>query len=162
MTDVSIYVAVITAAAGVAGATISQGTTAIRESRQAKRDRQERHETATREACEKLLRATGELRNQVANNRSFRGDRAAMSARLEQVRVFAADTQLHAVSVGLLAPGDLAEPAGSLAVAAQSLAATATHDTDLDQGWVSVDPDFTTLDTRVDAFRRAALDHARS
>jgi hypothetical protein len=51
MADVSIYVALISAAAGVGGATIAQLTTALRESREAKRDRQERQAEATRQAC---------------------------------------------------------------------------------------------------------------
>ena len=161
MTSVSIYVAVITAAAAIAGAAISQVTIALKEGRQAKRDRHERRETATREACEELLRAAGDLRTQLANNRSFRGDRAAMSARLEEVRRYAAATQLHAVSVGLLVPDKLAEPADRLAVAARSLALVAANDTDLDQGWVKVDPDFTMLDACVDAFRSDALDYAK-
>jgi hypothetical protein len=161
MTSVSIYVAAITAAAGIAGATISQYITAFREGKQAQRDRQERHETATREACEKLLRAAGDLRTQVANNRSFRGDRTAMTARLEKVREHAAATRLHAVSVGLLVPGKLAEPADHLAAVAQGLAVAAGNDTDLDHGWVEADPDFTALDGCVDAFRREALDYAK-
>lgn len=160
MAGVSIYVAAITAAAGVAGATIAQVTTALREGRQAKRDRRERHQTATREACENLLRAAGELRTQVANNRSFRGDRTAMGARLEAVRRYAAATQLHAVSVGLLVPAKLAGPAGDVATAARDLAVAAANDTDLDQGWVNADPDFVPLDTSVEAFRTAALSYA--
>ncbi len=162
MTSVSIYVAAITAAAGIAGATISQYITAFREGKQAQRDRQERHETATREACENLLRAAGDLRTQVANNRSFRGDRAAMTARLEKVREHAAATQLHAVSVGLLVPAMLAEPADRLATAAQSLAVAAVKDTDLDQGWVKADPDFSPLDECAAAFRKEVLQYAKS
>ncbi len=162
MADVSIYVALISASAGILGATISQLTGALRESSQAKRDRQERSATATCKVCEELLLAAGDLRTQVANNRIFRGDRAAMTARLEDVRKHAAATQLHAVRVGMLVPGQLAEPADRLAAAASSLAAAAVNDTDLDQGWVSVDPDFTRLDACVDTFRREALAYVRS
>jgi len=160
MADISIYVAAISAVAGVGGATLSQYLAAFREGRQAKRDRQERQETATRKACEKLLRAASDLRTQVANNRSFRGDRVAMSARLEKVREYEAATQVNAVSVGLMAPGQLAKPADQLAGAARSLALAAAQNTNLDEGWVPVDPDFTELDTCVDAFKKQALDHA--
>jgi len=162
MADVTIYTAAIAAVAGVGGATITQYIAVVREGKQAQRDRQERHETAMREACENLLRAAGDLRTQVANNRSFRGDRAAMTARLEKVREYAAATQLHAVSVGLLVPLKLAEPADRLAAAAQSLTATAASDTDLDQGWVRADPDFTTLDECAEAFRKEILQYAKS
>lgn len=162
MTDVSIYVALISASAGVLGATISQLTGALRESSQAKRDRQERSASAIRKACEKLLRAAGDLRTQVANNRSFRGDRAAMTARLEDVRKYAAATALYAVRVGMLVPGQLADQADRLAEAASSVAVAAVNNTDLDQGWVPVDPDFSRLDSCVDAFRREALTYIRS
>ena len=161
MADVTIFTAAITAVAGVGGATMSQYIAAIREGRQAKRDRQERYETARREACENLLRAAGDLRTQVANNRSFRGDRAAMTARLEKVREQAAATQLHAVSVGLLAPDRLADPADRLAAAAQKVAEAVVKDTNLDKGWVDVDPDFAALDACVDTFRMEALKEAK-
>lgn len=160
MADVTIYTAAIAAVAGVGGATISQYLAAVREGKQAQRDRQERHEAAMREACENLLRAAGDLRTQVANNRSVRGDRAAMTARLEKVREYAAATQLHAVSVGLLVPAKLAEPANQLAAAAQTLTATTVKDTDLDQGWVKTDPDFTALDACAEAFRKEAVEYA--
>ncbi len=161
MSNVSIYVAVITAAAGVLGATISQLASALRESGQAKRDRQERYATAVREACENLLRAAGDLRTQVENNRSFRGDRTAMAARLEEVRNHAAATQLHEVSVGTLVP-KLAESAGRVAAAARSVAMAAADHTDLERGWVAIDPDFTTLDASVDTFRREVLAYFQS
>jgi uncharacterized protein YicC (UPF0701 family) len=157
MSDVSIYVAVITAAAGVAGAAISQVTGALRESRQAKRDREERHATAARQACEKLLRAVGNLRTQVANNKSFRGNRETMTPRLEMVRKYAAAARVHAASVALLVPADVAEEADRLAAAAGSLAEWTEQNTDLDLGAVNGEPDFGDLDRCAAGFRIKAM-----
>ena len=65
MADVPIYVAVITAAAGLIGALFPQASLVIREVRQAEKDRRERFATATREACVNLLQTSGELRTRV-------------------------------------------------------------------------------------------------
>jgi hypothetical protein len=151
MADVSIYVALISAAAGVGGATIAQLTTALRDSREAKRDRQERQAEATREACIKLLRAVGDLRTQVANNHSYHG--VEMGARLERVREFAAAAQLHAVRVSLLVPEHLAELADLLAAAASDLAEWTAQSTNLDEGSMIRTTDFRELDDRIRAFR---------
>jgi hypothetical protein len=158
MADVSIYVAVISAVAGIGGATISQITVAFREGLQAKRDRQERHAEATRQACVDLLGAAGNLRAQVANNYSYHGDE--MGARLEQVRKYAADTQLHAVSVSLLVPESLAESANLLATAAGSLADWTVGNTTLEQGSMIREPNFRQLDDCVKAFRTKVVGNA--
>jgi hypothetical protein len=159
MTDVSIYVAVISAVAGVGGATIAQVTTAFREGRQVKRDRQERHAAATRQACVKLLRAAGNLRALVANNYSYHGNE--MGARLEQVRRYAAATQLHAVSVSLLVPESIAESADLLATAAGSLADWTVSNTNLEQGSMIREPNFRQLDDCVKAFRTKVVGDAK-
>jgi len=86
MTDVPIYVAVITAVAGLLGALIPQASLVMREVRQAEKDRRERFATATRDACVDLLRAAGELRTLVENIRSYRGDAGGMRARVEEVQ----------------------------------------------------------------------------
>jgi len=157
MTDVvTIYTTAISAAAGISGAAISQYIGVIREGKQAKRDRAERHEAAKRDACEKLLRAAIDLRTQVANNRSFRGDRSAMTDRLEKVREHAAAAQVHAASVALLAPESVAEQADRLAGAAGELADWTAVNTNLDQGALNAEPDFTVLNDRLAAFRTSA------
>ncbi|HEY4851499.1 MAG TPA: hypothetical protein VII22_11925, partial [Streptosporangiaceae bacterium] len=84
MSDVSLYVAVITAAAGVAGGSIPSVTSVIRDGRQAKRD-QQNHQTETeRQACLDLLAAASELRARVANAADCHGDE--IDARLAQIR----------------------------------------------------------------------------
>jgi hypothetical protein len=155
MASVPIYVAAITAAAGVLGAAIPQLSILLRDVRQAERDRGERRAAERRQACLDLLRAVGELRTQVANNADYNG--TEMGERLAKVRKFAADAQLHAVSVALLAPVTFAEPAERLAVAANRLAEAAASDTDLKFGSTVRRPNFSELDKCVVAFRRIAV-----
>jgi hypothetical protein len=164
MTDVSLYVALITAGAGVFGAAVTQGAVTLRESLGAKRDRQERHKRAAREACENLLRAAGDLRTQVVNNQGFSGDRAALSARLEKVREYAAAAQLHAVSVALLLPERTAQKADDLAAAASSLADWAAANTYPELGGMDkkLQPDFGVLNACITAFRTEAVENARA
>jgi hypothetical protein len=159
MADVSVYVALISAGAAVAGATISQFTAAIREGRQAKRDRKERYEGAAREACVKLLQAAGELRTQVANNFEYHG--ADMPARLAEVRRCADATQVHAATVTLLVPENLGVQAEQLAAAADHLAREAAEKTNLRLNGMDELPSFSELDECVQAFRRIAIADAR-
>jgi hypothetical protein len=158
MTDVSIYIAVITAAAGVAGAAVSPVALAFKDGRQAKRDRAERQATAVREACVSLLRAAGELRTQVANARNYNGPE--MGARLEDVRRLAADTQLYAASVAMLADS-LATRAHLLATAAGKLADWTVENTNLTRGSLLLDPDFSELNTCTADFSKDAVAYAR-
>lgn len=157
MADVSIYVALIAASAGVVGAAVSPFGLAFKEGRQAKRDRAERHETAVRQACVDLLNAAGNLRMQVSNNRGFRGDRNAMSARLEAVRGYASATALHAASVSLLAD-NLTDSASRVADAAKTYADATVKLTDLDEGWMVDDPGHNELDDAIKDFRRSAIE----
>jgi hypothetical protein len=159
MADVSIYVALISASAGVVGAAVAPFGLAFREGRQAKRDRAERHATAVRQACVDLLSAAGNLRAKVTNNGTFRGDRPAMGARLEAVRDYASATALHAASVSLLARG-LAESADRVAVAAKTYADAAAQATDLDKGWMAVEPNHDELDDAISKFRQRATSDA--
>jgi maltooligosyltrehalose synthase len=161
MTDVSIYVAIITAGAGVAGAAISQVATVIRDVRQSERERQERSATTTREACVALLRAAGELRTLAENIRSYRGDANKIRERVEDARSRAEATQVHAVDVGMQAPDGLAEPADEVASAASALADDVARCTDLNQGVVIGNPDVTKLVECIDAFRHAAVRYDR-
>ncbi len=158
MPDVSIYVAVITAGAGVAGAGIPHFAIVARDVRLAERDRRERRAAAKRQACLDLLRSAGELRMQVANAAQYHGDE--MGTRLADVRKSAAAAQLHAVNVALLAPRKLGEPAQRLAAAASRLATAAADGTDMRVQEMIRLPDFTELDENFTAFRQIAVANA--
>lgn len=157
MADVPIYVAAITAGAGLIGALIPQAALVIRDVRQAEKDRRERFATATREACVELLGAAGDLRTLVENIRSYRGDAGGMRARVEEVLNHAEATRLYAASVSLLVPGRLATPADTVAAAARALADDVVRNTNLDRG-VSIDrSDTRALDTCITDFRDEAV-----
>lgn len=160
MADISIYALLISASAGVVGAAVSPIGLAFKEGRQAKRDRAERYATAVRQACVDLLSAAGNLRTQVANNATFRGDRTSMGARLDAVRNYASAAALHAASVSLLA-SDLAEPADRVAAAAKTYADAAAHSTDLDKGWMTVEPNHDELEEAIKEFRQRAIADAK-
>jgi hypothetical protein len=155
MADVSIYVAVISASAALLGSAIVPVSTAHQVRVQARRDRQERRETALRQACMDLLRAAADLRTQVANNHEYHGNE--MAARLAQVRQHAADAGVHAVSIALQAQPRLADPARRLAEAADRLAVATAGNTDLAMGVSVRPPDFTELDACVEAFGNSAM-----
>jgi hypothetical protein len=160
MAEVSIYVAVITAGAGIIGAAIPQVSMVLRDARKDRRDWRDRRAGEVRQACVDLLRATSELRTQIANNRTFQGAPEGMAERLEEVRQYAAAARLSATNVGLMVPERLAEPAERLAAAAASLADAAVRDTDLDLGRMTGEPRFQDLDTSMADFRTEAKAHA--
>jgi hypothetical protein len=157
MADVPVYVAVITAAAGIVGAVIPQAGIVLREVRQAERDRRERSVTAAQTACIDLLRAASSLGTQVENLRDYRGDAGGLRLRLEKVRKCLDETQLHAASVGMLAPDQLIERSSQLAAEAGALVKAVEANIDLDNdvvvGRIEVGP----LDTLVAAFRSEAV-----
>jgi hypothetical protein len=159
MSYVTIYVALITAVAGIAGATISQAFTNMRVSKRAERDRLERREAEHRQACLDLFRVVGELRTQVAFNRTHYG--TDMGDRLARVREYAAAAQLNAVRVELLAQGDLRSAAERLAASARSLGKATEVNTNLELGSVTDSPVFgeldEELDDRVETFRQLAV-----
>lgn len=157
MADVPIYVAVITAAAGLVGALIPQAALVIREVRQAEKDRRERFATATRAASVELLRVAGELRTLVENIPSYRGDASGMRSRVEEVLNHSEATRLHAASVSLLVPGRLATPADKVAAAARALADDVVRNTNLDQGVSIGRSDTSALDTCITDFRDEAV-----
>jgi hypothetical protein len=157
MTNVPLYVAVITAGAGLIGALIPQAALVIREVRQAEKDRHERFVTATRDACVAVLRAAGELRTLVENIRSYRGDASGMRGRVEDVLNHAEATRLHAASVSLLVPGRLATPADKVAAAARALAEDVVRNTNLDRGVSIGFADTGALDTCITDFRDEAV-----
>ena len=136
MVDVPIWVAIITALAGILGAAIPQGAIVLRDVRQAERDRKERFDAATREACVALLRAAGELRS------------------------LAEATRLHAVDVSMQVPGQLGAPANVVADAATALIRDVVENTDQSRGVVLGDPNVEPLVTAIDAFRDAAVGYA--
>jgi hypothetical protein len=159
MTDVPIYVAVITAGAGIIGALVPQATTLIRDVRQAERDRRERYTTAGRAACVELLRAAGELRVLTETLGSYRGDANGMRARVAEVLGKAEATRLYAASVSLQAPGKLAAPAKQVAEAATNLANEVVRGTNLDHGVLVDNPDMSKLAGCIDGFRNEAVDY---
>ena len=161
MAEVSIYVTLITAGAGIAGATISQVSTAFREGRQAKRDRHERYVTASQDACFELLRAAGALRTDVENLNSYRGNADGLRERLEVIRGHSAEAQLHAAGVGMKAPDRLTEPAERVAAAASSLMKAVLESTDLDNGVMVDFPGTGALNTELVAFREQTARYAR-
>jgi hypothetical protein len=159
MPNVSLYVAMVTAAAGVGGAAIPAIAVIMRDVRQAERDRRERNAEAKRQACLDLLRAAGELRTRVANAGEYHG--LEMGARLADIRECDAAVQLSAVSVQLLAPGKLTAPAEQLALAASQLATAAADNTDFGIGAMVSKPDMARLAESMGAFRWIAVANAR-
>jgi hypothetical protein len=160
MPDVSIYVAVITAAAGLAGATIPQVTILARDARQAERDRRERRADARRQACLDLLGAAGDLRTSVMSTALYHGPEIAQ--RLADVEAGSAAVNLHAVNVALLAP-DLSGPAERLAQAARDLALMTRRNTDVDGNQqMTSPPEFTELDDCVGILGASAVASART
>jgi hypothetical protein len=157
MPEVSLYVAMVTAAAGVGGAAIPAIAVIMRDVRQAERDRRERTAEAKRQACLGLLSAAGELRARVADNTQYTGDQLA--AWLAGLREGEAAVHLSAANVALLAPQTLADPADHLARAAGQLAAKAAKDTD-NRSRIVPQPDFTGFDESVAAFLRKAVANA--
>jgi hypothetical protein len=159
MSNVSLYAAVIAAASAIIGAAIPQITAVIRESGQAKRDRQERSAQVRREACMELLRAVGEFRARVADLYDRPG--ADINARLADLRQSAANTELCAASVTLLPPGSLADDANAVAAAAGALVTAAAENAGLKLGAMTGKPDFRSLDESVSAFRKKAEAEAK-
>ena len=86
MADVPLYVALITAGAGIAGAAIPQAGIMLNEFRRAERDRQDRSAAAAQNVCIELLRATSALCVHVENMRTYRGNADGLRSRLEEVR----------------------------------------------------------------------------
>jgi|CZLB01.1.fsa_nt_gi hypothetical protein len=158
MTDISIYVTLITAA--LSGAAIPAITVQIRDVRRAERDRRERKAEAKRQACLDLLGAAGELGTRVANTAQYIG--VELGVRQAEIRESEAAVQLRSAAVALFYPGALTEPAERLVAAASSLAAAAVapDNTNTLAGEIIRKPDFSVFDKSVADFRRAAVDDA--
>ena len=155
MSNVSIYVALISAGAGVFGAAIPQAAIVVREVRQAGRDREERRSEKRRQACLDLLQAAASLRTGVADAADYHGDE--MGIRLAGIRNCAAAVQVNSLSVGMLPHEVLRDPAERLAAAAATLAEAAARDTNLSLGQMAVRPEFRPLDEAMEAFRQTAM-----
>jgi hypothetical protein len=155
VTDVSIYVALITGAAGAVGAATPQIATVWRESKQAKRDSQERDVSARQQAFVELLGAAAELRTRVENTAMYGGE---ILVRLAEIRSSAADVQVRAAKVAFL-KSEMAEPAQELGSAAADLAAQAVANTNMTSGVMSA-PDYTAFKQAVDKFKSQAIDNA--
>lgn len=154
MPDVSIYVAVVTAAAAVAAAAVSQIPGYVRDVRQARQDHRDRLTETRRQACLDLLSAAEDLRTSVANAVDYVGEE--MRARLADIRNFAAAVQIHAARIELLVPGTLAGTAERLAGVAGEFTATAVANTDLVLGNMrATDP--AELGRAIDSFRQQAV-----
>ncbi len=157
MADVPIYVAIITAGAGVIGAAIPQLAAVIRD-RRAERDRRERTVTRLREACIAVLSAADELRTLAENLPVYRGNADGMRARAEEARSLAKTTRLHVADVTMQASG-LIVPADEVANAASNLADEVVRNINLNQGLLLGNPDVTKLVECIAAFRQDAVKH---
>ena len=157
MQDVSIYVALITAGAGVLGAGASQIPASVRDGRRNAQVRQDSRDDRLRQACIDLLVAAEGLLAGVANAVDYHGDE--MTSRLADIRGTAAAVQVHALAARLLAGGDLAGAAERLASAAGAFAADAESKADLSLGSMrATDP--AGLTRAVASFRTAAVRQA--
>ena len=155
MVDVSVYVAVISAAAGIIGATTPQAITVFRDGRRADRDRRERIAGARQEACVQLLDTVLKLRVHVADYCDHPGNEKA--SRLAKIRQCAANAQVEALRIGLMvAAGGLGNAAERLAEAAGRLADTAAN-----LGASAQIADFGELDQCATTFRAFAMDGGR-
>jgi hypothetical protein len=158
MPQVSLYVAVITAAAAVLGAAVSPLSTAYQNSRQAVRDRAERHDTAVRRACVGLLRTARGTRVHAANTAAYHG--VEMGSRLERMRELAGEAASQADEVVLLVPAGVADSATTLASAVRRLA-TATQDNVRFDASIR-DPDFSELDGCIEDFSARVVELVRN
>jgi phospholipase/lecithinase/hemolysin len=157
VTDVSIYVALITGAAGAIGATVPQLATVFGENRRAKRDREERGVSARQQAYVELLGAAADFRTRVANTAMYGGDEILV--RLAEIRSSAAEVDVKAAKVAFVADG-LATPAGTVASETAKLAADAIQMTNTTTG-VMITPSFVAFDAAVAAFRSASIGSAK-
>lgn len=162
MTDVSVYVAVISAGAAIVGASLPQlsaiiqdGRKAKRDRRQAERDRQEQLADQRRRACVQLLRTALRLRVLVMNVQDYHG--AELAPLLAEIRDCAATAEVEAVSVALMVPPGHGKAAERLAEAAGRLALVAARNASLQLGASVQPPDFSELDECVQGFKAMAM-----
>lgn len=153
MTNVPIYVALITGAAGAIGAAIPQFFTFLGDNHQASQDRKERGVNAKRQAYVELLGAAADLRTRVANTEMYQP--GAIPDRPTEIRSCAADVEVRASKVAFVA-AEVADSAQAVGSAATKLAAEAISETERADNRTP-SPDFTAFDEAVDKFKAAAL-----
>ncbi|HEV2371294.1 MAG TPA: hypothetical protein VGS19_03915 [Streptosporangiaceae bacterium] len=159
MADVSIYVAVIAAAAGVAGAAVPTLTVMVRDVAQAKRDRNDRLTDRWQQACLDLVRSAQQLRTKVVDAAQYHGPE--MAGRLEEIRGRNAEVQVHAVMTGLFSAERLGRLADDLAEAASQLTTLATKNANMEIGEMDPKPDSTGFSESIKAFSKAFVSESR-
>jgi hypothetical protein len=160
MSDVSLYVAITTAVAGVAGGSIPAIVNAIRDGRRAKRAQRNRQIETEQRACLDLLAAASELRARVANAADGHGDE--LDTRLAQIRDLEATIHVHAASIAFLTPEGLAQPAARVADAASRLVKSTEEKVDRNAKQIVERPSFQELDDRVTDFQDSAVKYTRA
>jgi hypothetical protein len=162
MTDVSVYVAVISAGAAIIGASLPQVSAIIQDGRKAKRDRlqaerdrQEQVADQRRRACVQLLRTALRLRVLVMNVQDYHG--TELASLLAEIRDCAATAEVEAVSVALMVPPGHGKAAEQLAEAAGRLAFVVARNASLELGASVQPPDFSELDECVQGFKAMAM-----
>lgn len=159
MADVSIYVAVVTGAAGVLGAAIPQTAGAIRDGFRMRREHREQLDLERYEACIRLLRAVWELRVLAETMQEFPGDH--MDTQLVDIRGRQATAELEAMGVARMVGAEFPE----LVKATQRLSEAASRFADAAGTNASRQPDsrdraplvFGELDECVMAFKAEAV-----
>ena len=104
MPEVSLYVALITAAAGIVGAAAAQIPGVVRDIRLADQERRERTADNRVQACIDLLSAAGDLLTQVMNASQYHGEK--MGELLAEIRESAVAVELQAARVELVMPSE--------------------------------------------------------
>lgn len=160
MPEVSLYVALITAAAGIVGAAAAQIPGVVRDIRLADQERRERTADNRVQACIDLLSAAGDLLTQVMNASQYHGEK--MGELLAEIRESAVAVELQAARVELVMPQRLTEPANRLAKAAKKFAALAVAGTDIAHKEMLRVPETAELDQATEAFREQAVNEIRS
>jgi hypothetical protein len=156
MAEVSVYVAVISAAAGIVGSAVPQATSVIRDSLRDRRIRAERLAGQRSRACVGLLRTVLDLRVRVANIYDYYGDQ--MTEQRAEIRDCAARAEVQAIKVALLGQStELGEAAQKLAAAAARLAAAAAESASVQLRASTTAPDFTELDKLTEVFKSLTL-----
>lgn len=181
MPDPSVMPAVISSVGTLAGAfgaiILTSGFSARQEGRRireeesrAAREREDRQAEARRAACADLLGAGAQLRMQLRTLGSRHW--ADMNVKLAAAQEQAISIGLYASRVALLIPGEVAEAATALSVAAGEMAAQVAKDARLRVpgnpgelllgGQLNAPPDLTDFDARITTFRLAAGEMAAS
>jgi ferredoxin-NADP reductase len=163
VTDIPLWVPIISAGAAVLGASVSPVAAAYHTLRQARHNREYEHGSAVREACTSLFRAARDLRAQVANNHAYHAYQGTdMGARLERVRELDADVAVHAAQVAMLESGPLGDSATGVAAAVGRLIIATEAKTKIEKGVSAEEPNFKELDASLAAFRSQAVNYFRN